>query len=134
MWRVLISICFALELYRDLLGVFAGGLLSWLVSKRVAEEYFNKQFQKQEVIDIARAEKEVQLVFKKLSNAFIRELFRRKPKTGSLELQNEMSEAKHKLETYRPDFDANEMIRKAAEAAAQTILSHPNDFEEIPRE
>ncbi len=116
-----------------IISTLVGAGISLLASLAIAEGYFRRQFEKQAEIDKARAEKEVELAFKRLSNAFIAELFRKKPKkrSFSLELHNEMSEASQKLKVYRPDFDVDEMFKKAAEAAAEIIRNKPDDFEDI---
>jgi len=107
-----------------LLNTIVSVVVSLLTSWFVAERYFNKQRE----IEKAREDKEVQLAFKRLVNAYF-PMLRKRPKLRP-EVRDAMNELEAKVKIYRPEWDAEQMQKDAIEEAMQLIAERPQDFED----
>jgi hypothetical protein len=94
----------------------------------VAQVYFKRQRR----IDEMKEKKEVELAHTKLINAYIASGGFR-PKKGSFQTFEAMSELRMKLEAYRPDFDADKWLQDAANDAVKFVADHRDDFEEVAK-
>ena len=106
-----------------------GIVIALATSFYVAQVYFKRQRE----IDEMKEKKEVELAHKKLINAYITSAGLR-PKVGSFQVHEAMSELQMKLEIYRPSFDANKWLKDAANDAAKFVADHKEDFEKISEE
>jgi hypothetical protein len=106
-----------------------GIVIALATSFYVAQVYFKRQRK----IDEMKEKKEVELAHTKLINAYIASGGFR-PKNGSFQTFEAMSELRTKLEVYRADFDAQKWLEDAADDAVKFVADHNDDFEKIPEE
>lgn len=105
-----------------------GIVIALATSFYVAQVYFKRQRK----IDEMKEKKEVELAHKKLINAYIASGGFR-PRSGSFQTFEAMSELQMKLEIYRPDFDAHKWLHDAADDAAKFVADHKDDFEPVAK-
>ena len=106
-----------------------GAVIS-LVTCRVTSWFIaDRYFKRQREIEKEKENQEVQHAFSKLMHSYF-QMFRKRPKASS-PIHLAMAEFEARLRIYKSDYDANEMMKEAAEQAEHFIDEHKNDFEDI---
>ena|SRR5437867_9441628 len=108
------------------IGIALGALFSLLTSWFVAHRYFKRQRK----IDKEKERKEVELSHAKLMGAYFR-MYGKQPKSPSPYLRDAMAEFEMKVKVYRPEFDAQQMMRQTGIDAEKFIRDNPDSFEDI---
>jgi hypothetical protein len=125
--EALVADCPVVTVLKYIAQQLPGVITSLAVSWYFAERYFGRQ----RAIDENKEEKEVQLSYEKLVNAYIK-MFGKRPKNG-FDIREAMTEFELRLKVYRPAFNAKKMMENAAELAQRTINENPDGFEDIPK-